>query len=148
VITVQIANEQTSLRVDDARLREAVRAVVEEASIHQAEISVAVVDDAAIQELNRRYLRHDEPTDVLSFLLERAQDRLEGEIVVSADTARRTAPRFGWSAADELLFYVVHGTLHLVGYDDQTPGDRARMRARERECLARFGVEPSEEIDD
>ncbi len=123
--------------------------ILDEASIGEAEISVAVVDDPTIHQLNRQYLSHDDPTDVLSFVLERSAERLEGEVVVSADTACRTAPRFAWSAADELLLYVIHGTLHLVGHDDRTPDDRAAMRARERACLGRFGLEPRyEEHDD
>jgi len=116
--------------------------ILDEASIGDAEISVAVVDDPTIEQLNRRYLSHDGPTDVLSFVLERSAERLEGEVVVSGDTAGRTAPRFAWSAADELLLYVIHGTLHLVGFDDRTPDDRAAMQARERACLGRFGLEP------
>ena len=49
-------------------------------------------------------------------------DGLEGEVIVGAETALRTAPRYGWPPHDELLLYVVHGTLHLVGHDDRTPG--------------------------
>jgi len=142
VITIDLTNRQTALRVDESRLREAVRVILEEASIFEAEVSVAVVDDPTIHELNRRYLRHDEPTDVLSFLLERSDEGLEGEIVVSAETATRTAPRYDWSAHDELLLYVIHGTLHLLGHDDQTSPERAAMQDRERAYLARFGLQP------
>jgi probable rRNA maturation factor len=142
VITIHVANRQTALDVDQSRLREAVRMILDEASIREAEMSVAVVDDPTIHALNRRYLSHDGPTDVLSFVLERSGQKLEGEVVVSAETATRAAARFGWSADDELLLYVIHGTLHLVGHDDQTPPQRAAMRARERACLARFGLEP------
>ena len=67
------------------------------------------MDDRTIQQLNRQYLDHDEPTDVLSFLLEREAERLEGEIVVSRDTAACSAPAYGWTPADELLLYVIHG---------------------------------------
>lgn len=149
VITIHVTNRQTAIPVDESRLREAVRMILDEASIGKAEIGVAVVDDPTIHQLNRQYLSHDDPTDVLSFVLERSAERLEGEVVVSADTASRTAARFAWSAADELLLYVIHGTLHLVGHDDRTPDDRAAMQARERACLGRFGLEPRyEERDD
>ena len=96
-------------------------------------ISVAVVDDAAISKLNEEFLRPPGPTDVLSFLLERGDEFLDGEVVVSAETALRMAPRYGWSAGEELLLYVIHGTLHLAGYDDATPQQRAMMRSRESE---------------
>ncbi len=142
MIAIDLANRQTALRVDESRLRDAVRVILEEAAVAEAEVSVAVVDDPTIHALNRRYLRHDEPTDVLSFLLERSGEKLEGEIVVSADTALRAAPRYDWSAGDELLLYVIHGTLHLLGHDDQTPPQRAAMQDRERAYLARFGLPP------
>jgi probable rRNA maturation factor len=102
---------------------------------------LAVVDDPAIRELHRKYLEEDEPTDVLSFVLERSEDCLEGAVVVSGETARATAPQFGWPAEDELLLYVIHGVLHLVGYEDATPPQQAAMRAQERAYLSRFGVE-------
>ncbi len=147
-IAVQVANRQMSLPVEEARLEHAVRIVLEDASIPRGDVSVAVVDDLAIHELNRRYLNRDEPTDVLSFVLERSADHLEGEVIVSAQAARQAARQFGWTAADELLLYVVHGTLHLVGCDDRTAGDRARMRAREQACLARFGLQPRYDGDE
>ncbi|NLE38961.1 MAG: rRNA maturation RNase YbeY [Pirellulaceae bacterium] len=142
MIRVPIANEQTTLPIDEPRLQQAVRAVFEEASVVEAEVSVAVVDDPAMETLNRRYLDHDGPTDVLSFVLEQSEDRLEGQIVVSADTAQTAAARFGWPAEDELLLYVIHGALHLVGCDDDTVEEQAEMRRRERACLARFGLTP------
>lgn len=142
MITVHIADEQTRLPADHDRLRDAIRGVLAEAGIARAQISLALVDDPTIHELNRRFLEHDEPTDVLAFLLQRTGDRLDGEVVVSADTAAAAAPDYGWSAADELLLYVIHGALHLVGFDDHTPADLEAMRRREREHLARFGLEP------
>ena len=93
---------------------------------------MAVVDDPTIRRLHREYLGEDSPTDVMSFVLERADDYLEGEVVVSAETACAAAPEYGWPAADELLLYVIHGTLHLVGYDDTTP----RMRSRDAQAGA------------
>ena len=140
-ITVEIANRQTNLPLDDARLEEAVRMILEQEAITHAQISVAVVDDATICELNRKYLARDEPTDVLSFVLERSQDHLEGEVVVSAETAELAATWFNWPAQDELLLYVIHGTLHLVGYGDTTPERQTEMREWERLYLACFGVE-------
>ncbi len=141
-IAVQIANLQRALPVDEERLRRAVQRILEKEALREAQISVAVVDDPTIRRLNRTYLNQDSPTDVLSFVLEQSEGRFEGEVVVSAETAQRAASRFGWSAADELLLYVIHGTLHLAGYDDRTPAQRARMQTREKAHLAHFGLEP------
>ena len=146
VIAIQLANQQTTLPVDRGRIERAVRMILDDECVPEASISVAVVDDPTIHALNQRYLNPDAPTDVLSFVLERSADHLEAEIVVSADTARQAASRFAWSPADELLLYVIHGTLHLVGCDDQTPAQRAEMQARERAYLTRFGLQPQYEI--
>jgi probable rRNA maturation factor len=142
VIHIEITNQQDTLPVDEARIRRAVEMILEDAGIREAEISVAVVDDLTIHALNRQFLSHDEPTDVLSFVLEQGEASLEGEVIVSADTARASAPEYGWEPVDELLLYVIHGTLHLVGGLDATPEEQADMRAGEREYLARFGLEP------
>jgi len=142
VIDIEITNQQDRLPVDEARFRQAVEMILQDASITEAQISLAVVDDPTIHTLNRQFLRHDEPTDVLSFVLEESETSLEGEVIVSADTALATAPHYGWQPVDELLLYVIHGTLHLVGGLDATPEEQAEMRAQERKYLARFGLEP------
>jgi probable rRNA maturation factor len=143
---VSLANEQSTHPVDAQRLQAAARSVLEDSAYTSAAISLAVVDDATIHELNRRYLGHDWPTDVLSFVLDESDGHLEGEVVISADTAAAAgrAPALagrGWSAAEEQLLYVIHGTLHLVGYDDKSPGDTAQMRAAEREYLQQLGID-------
>lgn len=142
MIRVAIANEQDRLTIDDNRLRAAVERICRDAGLADAEISVAIVDDPTIHRLNRQFLEHDYPTDVISFVLEAAAGRLEGEIVASADTAIEQAARLGWPPQDELLLYVAHGALHLVGYDDLDAESAARMRQRERQCLAEFGLVP------
>lgn len=125
-------------------MRQAIAMIMTDAKIGRASISIAIVDDAKIHALNRRFLQHDYPTDVLSFVLERDEDRLDGEVIVSADYAARSAPDYGWSAVDELLLYVIHGMLHLVGYDDQDDHSQAIMRDRERHYLQACGVTPAD----
>lgn len=140
---IDIANQQTSLTIDEPRLKKAVEAVLKGESIRSAQVSLAVVDDDTIHGLNRQYLGHDCPTDVLSFLLERDGDRLEGEVIVSAETAAASAADFGWSAEDELLLYVIHGILHLTGCLDGSPAQQREMQSRERAYLAQFGLSDS-----
>ena len=113
------------------------QAVLRDAGIRTGRIGVAVVDDAAIAKLHGGFLDDPAPTDVLSFVLERSPHLLEGEIVLSADTAAANAARYRSTAEEELLLYVIHGALHLVGYDDATLRQRALMRKSEREYLAR-----------
>jgi probable rRNA maturation factor len=128
---ISITNRQKLLRVDRRRIRRAIGAIVRDAEIPEARISVAVVDDATIAKLHGQFLGDPSPTDVLSFVLEQSAGCLEGEVVVSAETAVANAPLYGCTADDELLRYVIHGTLHLVGFDDATPRKRAVMRKKE-----------------
>jgi probable rRNA maturation factor len=135
LITIQIANRQKKLNIDRRRMRRTVRAILADASVAEAQISVAVVDDATIAALHGEFLGDPTPTDVLSFVLERSPRHLEGEVVASADTAAAAAPSFHCTAEEELLRYVIHGTLHLVGYDDITPPLRKRMQNKEQVYL-------------
>ena len=143
VIKVEIANEQSEHNFDSDLLRKAVRIVLEGELVEHGDVSVAIVDDAAMHLLNLKYLQHDYATDVLSFLLSTAAETLEGEIIVSADTAAREAIRYGWDKADELLLYLIHGTLHLLGHDDVSEPDRQAMRDKERLYLAQLGRHPN-----
>jgi probable rRNA maturation factor len=142
-LVIEIAAESAGREVDAARLTKAVQQVLSAAGIRAGEVSVAVVTDTEMHALNRQYLDHDYPTDVLSFVLEHDEERgfLEGQIIASVDYAAKEANRYGWSADDELLLYVIHGSLHLVGHDDQTPEGRAAMRRAEAEHLAHFGLQ-------
>ena len=141
-LQIEISDEQSLIDVNEPRIREAVASILADEGYAAAYVSIAIVDDATIRPLNARYLGHDYATDVLSFVLEQDADKLEGEVIVSAETAQASAERFGWHADDELLLYVIHGTLHLVGYDDLTDEALPAMRARERHYLNHFGLEP------
>jgi probable rRNA maturation factor len=137
---VLIANEQATLTIDESKIESAVRSVFADSPFQSAMVSVAVVDDPTIHTINRQYLQHDYPTDVLSFVLEDDGRHLQGELVVSADTAVRNAADYGWSAAEELLLYLVHGSLHLVGYRDKEPAEIDAMRQAEAAHMQHLGV--------
>jgi probable rRNA maturation factor len=139
---ISLTNE-TETPVDAEQIELAIRWALADSPYDEATISIAVVDDETIHELNRQFLAHDYPTDVLSFTLEDEPPRLEGEIIVSVDTARENAAEAGWAADDELLLYVIHGTLHLAGYLDKSPDDYAEMRTAEATILDRLGVKRS-----
>lgn len=120
---------------DDARYERAAQWVAQRFQLKKLTASISIVDDPTIHRLNRDHLQHDWPTDVISFVFENEAQCVDGEIIASLDTATRVAEQAGWSAADELLLYIIHGLLHLAGLDDIEPTDRALMRDTEKACL-------------
>lgn len=107
----------------------------------EAELSIVLCDDPFIRKLNRQYRHKDQPTDVLSFAMQEGQtqgmqEAILGDIIISLDTARRQAAEQGHPVATELRILLVHGLLHLLGYDHILPGPAAEMRAKEQELLA------------
>ena len=143
---VAIANRQRLVPLDRKALRALCVSVLRAHGV-EADLSLCYVADAAIRALNQRYLGRDEPTDVLAFPLEDGgsetrdshqfpDERLLGEIVVSAEKALAEAKRRRIPVARELALYTAHGVLHLLGYDDHAPADRRRMRRAERAALS------------
>lgn len=147
--------------VDLQKLEAAVRLGLQVEEVSSAVLSISIVDNSTIHRINREHLAHDYPTDVISFQLDWTCDEadlndrlrlasgrstnaaIEGEIVASVEYAREMAPRCGWSTEDELTLYVVHGMLHICGYDDLSVSEKKLMRAREREILKQLGKEPT-----
>ncbi len=141
MLRIDISNEH-DFPLDEGRLKKAVRAVLKDAGYENGEISIAIVGGAEMLALNRKYLNHDYPTDVLSFVLDEEEGRLDGEIIASSDYALIEAEIYNWTAEDEILLYVIHGSLHLVGHDDLEPARKQKMRGAERHYLGLFGLTP------
>lgn len=138
---VAIVNE-TDTDVDTSHWPGVLTQIARDRGFDKLDLSVAIVDDPAIHRLNREYLDHDYPTDVLSFPLESNTEsgKLEGEIIVSVDTAKHAARELNARWEDELLLYVIHGALHLVGFDDHDPDLVSEMRAAEQQYMRLAGV--------
>jgi probable rRNA maturation factor len=141
MIRVAVAVPLETVAVNRRRMRHATRVVLEGEGVKHAEISLAFVDSATIRRLNKQYLNHGEPTDVLSFPLGRGPgDGLAGEVVVGAEVAKAQAGARGHDLQAELALYVIHGVLHLCGYDDATAAGAAEMRTRERHYLSALSL--------
>ena len=143
-VNVEVA-EAFRGRADAGLLREAaVCTLVSRRLRRPRALSVTVTDSAAVRRLNRRYLGVDEPTDVLAFEtafpgLRRPDGVTElGAIIVALPVAARGARDRGVSISDELALLVVHGTLHLLGYDHETARADQAMRRMEGVALARM----------
>lgn len=142
-VTVEILENFRGL-VSASRLELALQTVLDQE--HAAgDITLLVADDAAIADLNRRFLGEDGPTDVLSFpaqddgsagfILPPETDPYLGDIIIALPYAQRQAQELGRELGDELDLLAVHGALHLLGYDHAEPDDKAAMWARQQAIL-------------
>ena len=141
-IVVEVVDRQRAVRVAAPWLRTVVRKALARQGVEQAEIAILLVGDRRIAALHEEWLGVAGPTDVITFDLADGEPGpgLRGDIVVSTETARRAAREHGWPPRYEVAYYVVHGLLHLAGYDDHAPADRRAMRARERVLMAAAGL--------
>lgn len=98
-------------------------------------LSVILVGDAKISEINKQFLGNNQPTDVIAFVLEEKHEHEWGEVYISLDQAREQAAQFDTSWKEELARYVIHGILHLLGYKDTDAESKSNMRLRETHYL-------------
>ncbi len=114
-----------------------------ESALQNPETSILLLDDCRIAELNETYLHRQGPTDVISFpqydgSVPPGLPQLLGDVVISVETAVRQAPRHGNTAGEEIVVLLIHGVLHLLGYDhEQSPEQERIMRRREKELFSR-----------
>jgi probable rRNA maturation factor len=137
---ILVNDMQNRLKGTKRLVARVLRRVLRAEGIRAYALSVALVDDARMRALNRRFLGRRGTTDVMSFPLSGPGDRLlAGEIVASAERALAVARDRRADPRGELLLYVVHGCLHLTGYDDRTAARARDMHDRENQLLAEFG---------
>ena len=147
-MTILITNNQQSHDIDVSKLRQVAQFLL--TTLHceaRCEVSIALVDDSAIHLLNRQYRGIDRPTDVLSFALQDAerlspsvaetaeQPLVLGDVIISTDTAQRQADERGHSLEKEVRILLIHGLLHLFGYDHDNDDEAEEMEALERQLL-------------
>ena len=142
---VEIIDAQDFLKLDMKLIKFICSRIISDAGFREGHLGVVIGDNVIIQELNNRYLVHDCETDVLSFCLERFKTHLEGDIIISTEEAIRRHTEFGLSAISEAMLYVIHGVLHMVGYDDDTPTNKKLMRQMEAKYLKMIGIDPTED---
>ena len=138
MFTVEIADSQNLLSIDRTWYAELARFTLRSESVPSADLSVAFVDDATIHRLNHRFLNHDYPTDVVTFPLSAPGNPIAGEIVIGCGEALRQAEEFDCPAQAELALYLIHGILHLCGYDDRDEPSASIMRRRQESLLQQF----------
>ena len=146
---IEITDLQDHVHLDKKIILQVIRRVMKEEGRTAKSLSIVLTDNRHIRDLNREYLGRDAATDVISFPLEdldwptalptQANGGINGEIIASAELALHQAMVSRGDPHAELLLYLVHGLLHLIGYDDRTPQDAKRMHGREDELLEKFG---------
>lgn len=140
-IQIAVTNTQRYLAIDPNWIQNHVIQALRYLEIEAMDLSIALVDNATIRPINAQHLGHDWATDVVTFDLGSDQNkRLVGEIVVSVEMACNQAVLRGVRPLDELMLYLVHGLLHLCGYDDQSDKDVTAIRRREGEVLEALGL--------
>jgi probable rRNA maturation factor len=137
--SVTVSNRQRRWKVNTRWLTEIARRALGLVDDTRLELGIVLVNDAAIAKLNAQYHASPGPTDVLSFDYGEGQ----GEVIISVECAIRQARRFRTTPRRELALYVVHGILHLHGYNDVIPRERRRMRTAERRLMAQLMVSTS-----
>ena len=124
-------------------LRKLANRTLENQGIDGKEISILLVDDKAIKDLNKKYLKKNYPTDVLAFRMQDGEfadlhQEILGDVIISLDTAASRAEEFKTSFKYEIQLYLVHGILHLLGFEDTSPGKQNKMKAVQEEILADY----------
>ncbi len=143
MITIRIKRHFRGIPADAmAKLRKLVREICRRFEVRQAVVSIGIVGDAEISQLNMQFLGHEGTTDSLSFDLSDNADLQEArvfDLIVNGELAAREAVRRGHAAEAELALYVTHGLLHNLGFDDATPAQARKMHRTEDEILQHVG---------
>ena len=135
---VEIANLQKYYKIKDYKIKQVVKEVLGKKS-SSAKLSFAFVDNNEIKRLNKKYFDSDDVTDVIAFPLDNHKNALNGEIVISVETAVDTAVKENVDVEGEIVLYVVHGLLHLLGYSDVNREDAIIMHEKESKILKALG---------
>jgi len=135
---IDIQNLQSVAKIDKNKVIECAGYVLKAMGESDAELSLMLVNDMHIRNLNWKYRRNDSATDVLAFPMRdsrRLSGVILGDVVISVETAKREAKKRKKDLQDELDLYFVHGILHLLGYDDEKIRKRKKMKQKEKELM-------------
>ena len=139
-ISIQIASPIQDPAIDTERFETLTREILKQFTVDRAAVSIAIVDDQGIIEINKRFLDRTTATDVISFdLTDEDDDCRTFDIVINADQASRQADKRGHSQQAELALYITHGMLHNLGFDDADEELSKEMHAMEDQILQKAG---------
>jgi len=137
---VHLKNLQKLKKIDRSGLNRKIKEVCLCLSCDDREMEIVLCDNTMITRLNKEFFAIDRPTDVISFCLEDEISRgIWGEIIVSVEAALNYSEAHHCLWEEEMLRYIIHGILHLMGYDDHTPAEKRKMRRKENQLLQKIG---------
>ena len=142
-------NKQTVIDIDLPRIKRSSVKILRILESEDSELSLTFVDNAGITDINRQYLGRNYPTNVIAFSMNEGEfgdvnPDILGDIIISTETALRDAEAGDLSLEDELDYLIIHGVLHLLGYDHELPGEAKKMKEKEKEtffALKKYHVE-------
>jgi probable rRNA maturation factor len=144
--SITFNNNTNQKLIEEKELKKLIKYAVKEEKLKNVMFSITLVNNDMIKKLNNQYRNIDKPTDVISFALEDNDDyinpdcRLLGDIYISIEKALEQADNYGHSYLRELSFLMIHGFLHLLGYDHQNTDDEIKMFKRQEEILNGYGI--------
>ena len=138
MITVDIHNE-FDVQLNKSSIQGLLENILLDNKHNTGSINIIMTDDDTLRRMKKEYFNQDLYTDVIAFNID--DDPFEGEIYISHDRIKDNAKKFNQSFEDELKRILIHGSLHLCGYDDQTPQDKSEMTSLEENYLEKF-IEP------
>jgi probable rRNA maturation factor len=142
MIRIQVVNAHPKDRIRRQATVHLVQCVLHGEDQKRADVNIVFIHDRRMVKLHEEYLHHRSTTDVLSFPLhEDGSTSVEGEVYVNLDQARRQARRYQVTRKNEIARLVIHGTLHLLGYDDSSPRKKTTMTQREDHYLTKMKYE-------
>jgi probable rRNA maturation factor len=141
-MSIVIEDRQKKVKLDRRRMRRSLKRLMKELHCEDGELSLLLVDDDQIREINRTYLKRDRSTNVISFAMTEGEfgsinPQLLGDIVLSVETAARDAATRSIDFMDAMEFLLIHGLLHLLGHEHENAAsaDARKMKTRERELF-------------
>ena len=137
---ITIFDHQKKFKINKNCIIRIVKKILSDEKISRAELSVVFVNRRQIQAFNRRFLKRSYATDVLAFNLSDSKSALVGDIIISTDAAALYARTKNLPVGQEIILYVVHGILHLLGYDDHNKKDITRMRRKEEKTMGKIST--------
>jgi probable rRNA maturation factor len=135
---ITISNRQRSRKLNLRLLKEIAAAALDELKIKEAELGIVLISAKEMASMNEKFLGHEGPTDVITFDYSEKRKQLHGELFVCVAVAEKQAKEFGTNRQSEIVRYIVHGILHLMGHDDLQAVARKKMKLEERRLVRKL----------